>query len=399
MAEPRKILHLDLDAFFCAVEELRDPALRGKAFAVGGSPEGRGVVASCSYAARQYGVRSAMPMSKALRLCPQLLSIRHHFKDYVDISAKVMDLLSHYSPLVQPISIDEAFIDISHMPEKPVEHARRLQAEIRNRVHLPCSLGVATNKLVAKVATDVGKAANRTGTYPNAIQVVPPGHEAAFLSPLPCEAMWGIGPKTAEKLADLGIYTLGDLSVYPSNELKRHFGQQLAADLRRRALGIDESPVHISHETKSVSQETTFANDTHDEKFLKGIVNQQCKSISRRLRELGLLGGTVKIKLRWPDFTTITRQISLPQPSDDLRTIELAALGIFAQNWRPGRNVRLLGVGVTNLTPPGRQLSLWDWDPIGAAKQERLQAAIKQLQSQFGEAAIGSGAELKAKER
>lgn len=393
MSEPRKILHLDLDAFFCAVEELRDPSLRGKPFAVGGSPQGRGVVASCSYAARKYGVRSAMPMARALRLCPQLLSVRHHFKDYVDLSSKVMELINAYSPIVQPISIDEAFIDVSHIQGEPVEHARHLQSQIRNSLHLPCSLGVATNKLVAKVATDVGKAAaHKAGRYPNSIQVVPPGEEATFLAPLPCEALWGIGPKTAERLADKGMYTVGDIARYPVKQLEAQFGQ-IGADMHRRALGIDNSPVHISHETKSVSQERTFPRDMTDGKQLRQMIIDQSESISRRLKRLELHGSTVKIKLRWPDFTTITRQQSLQKPSDSAAEISRAALQLFRQNWKPGQPVRLLGVGVSNLGMPKPQLSLWDWDARTAEKQQRLDEAIQQLQQQFGEAAIHKGTE------
>ncbi len=392
----RKILHLDLDAFFCAVEELRDPDLRGKPFAVGGSPEGRGVVATCSYAARKFGIHSAMAMARALRLCPQLLIVRHHFKDYMQLSDQVMDLVSAYSPLVQPISIDEAFIDVTHLPEKGLFYAKKLQAEIRNNLGLPTSLGVATNKLVAKVATNVGKAGHQADGYPNAIQVVPPGEEAAFLSPLPADALWGVGPKTAEKLAEFGIHTVGDIAAYPLRELERHFGQN-GGELHRRAQGIDNSPVHVSHETKSVSHEETFARDINDGKQLRAVIREQALSIGRRLRNLNLYGGTVKLKLRWPDFTTITRQSTLPKPTDDPKQIELIALEIFQKNWKPGRKVRLLGVGVSNLGPPSQQLVLWDWNPKDAAKQERLQKAIDTLQSRYGEAALSKASRLKVK--
>ena len=390
----RKIIHLDLDAFFCAVEELRDPSLRGKAFAVGGSPEQRGVVASCSYAARKYGIHSAMPMSRALRLCPQLLIVRHSFGSYTKYSDQVMGLTASYSPLVQPISIDEAFIDLTHLPEPGVFYARKLQGEIRSQFGLPCSLGVATNKLVAKVATNVGKAANRSGGYPNAIQVVPPGEEAAFLAPLPAEGLWGVGPKTAEKLAELSIHTIGDIAAYPLRELERHFGQN-GADLHRRAQGIDNSPVHVSHETKSVSHEETFTRDTYDEKQLRSVIREQAQAIGRRLSRLELYGSTVKVKLRWPDFTTITRQSTLPKPTDDPKQIEQLALEIFNKNWKSGRKIRLLGVGVSNLGPPGRQLVLWDWNPEDAAKQERLQQAIQTLQARYGETALSKASRLK----
>ncbi len=392
---PRTIIHLDLDAFFCAVEELRDASLRGKAFAVGGSPEGRGVVASCSYPARKFGIRSAMPMARALRLCPELIIVRHHFRDYVEMSNKVMEVLSGVSETLQPISIDEAFVDISSLPGEAMTIARNLQTAIRDQLQLHCSLGIASNKLVAKVATEVGKGSVRTGAYPNAIQQVPPGEEAAFLAPLPCEALWGVGPKSAERLAEVGLRTIGQIATHPLRELQRLFGAQGGQDLQRRAQGIDNSPVHISHETKSISQEETFARDTDDRPLLEGLIRSQAENIARRLKRKELYGSTVKIKLRWPDFTTITRQSSLPQASDDARLIETAALQLFHQNWRPGHKLRLLGVGVSRLGPPSRQLGLWDWNPKEAAKQERLEAAIRALQAQYGDVAIQRGSELK----
>ena len=393
----RKIIHVDLDAFFCAVEELHDATLRNQPFAVGGSPEHRGVVASCSYAARKYGIHSAMPMARAVRLCPELKIVRHHFSDYVKLSDQVMDLMSNYSSLVQPISIDEAFLDLTHLPEEGLQYAKRLQNEIRTHLGLPSSLGVASNKLVAKVATNVGKAASQTDGYPNAIQVVPPGEDAAFLAPLPSDALWGVGPKTAEKLADLGIQTIGDIAAYALNELERLFGQ-IGSDLHRRAQGIDDRPVHVSYETKSVSHETTFSRDTHDEKQLRAAVHEHCQSIGRRLRKLELYGSTVKLKLRWPNFTTITRQTTLPEPTDDSKKIERAAFELLNAHWKPGRKLRLLGVGVSKLGPPGHQLSLWDWNPKQFEKQERLEKALKMLQSRYGEEAVQAASHLRVEE-
>ncbi|MEX2160871.1 MAG: DNA polymerase IV [Anaerolineales bacterium] len=395
VAPARKIIHVDLDAFYCAVEELRDPPLHNKPFAVGGTPDHRGVVTSCSYAARKYGVRSAMPMSRAVRLCPQLISVGHHFKDYMRLSEQVMDMLGTYSSQVQPISIDEAFMDVSHLPEEPVAHARKLQAEIREKLGLPASMGIASNKLVAKVATNVGKASAQTDDYPRAIQVVPPGEERAFLAPLPTDALWGVGPKTAERLAELGIQTVGEIAAYPLKELERHFGQT-GTYLHYRALGVDESPVHVSYETKSISQEHTFSRDLNDEKQLRSVIREQAQSVARRLRRLELYGSTIKVKLRWPDFTTITRQNSLPKPTDEPRQIEAVALEIFTKHWK-GRRVRLLGVGVSNLGPPNRQLILWDWNPRTAEKQQRLQDAVAALRARYGEAAVSKASKLKVR--
>jgi DNA polymerase-4 len=225
----RKILHLDLDAFFCAVEELRNPALQGKPFAVGGQPHERGVVASCSYAARRCGVRSAMPMARALRLCPELIIVSSRHGLYGDVSESVMERVRNLTPFVEQVSIDEAFMDVSELTEEAETIAQRLQITIRSDLNLPCSLGVASNKLVAKIANDVGKIAavknvGHSGP-PNAITVVPPGQEADFLAPLPVEMLWGVGPKTAARLAELNILTIGDLARWPDDELVRRFGK------------------------------------------------------------------------------------------------------------------------------------------------------------------------------
>ena len=229
---PRTILHIDLDAFYCAVEETRNPDLRGKAFAVGGRPDERGVVASCSYAARRMGVRSAMPMSRALRLCPGLIIVSSRHSLYSEISRQVMQRLHYLTHLVEQISIDEAFLDISGIREAPEITARGLQSRIRDELQLPCSIGIASNKLVAKIATEVGKSLalreiKEKGEIkpPNAVTVVPPGEESAFLAPLPADMLWGVGPKTSARLTELGIYTIGDIAKWPESELIRMFGE------------------------------------------------------------------------------------------------------------------------------------------------------------------------------
>ena len=261
---PRTILHIDLDAFYCAVEETHNPELRGKAFAVGGKPQERGVVASCSYAARRMGVRSAMPMGKALRLCPGLIivSSRHHL--YSEVSEQVMQRLHDLTSLVEQISIDEAFLDISDIHEEAELVARKLQSRIRDELQLPCSIGIATNKLVAKIATEVGKSlalreikAKGEAKPPNAVTVVPFGEEATFLSPLPAEMLWGVGPKTSARLTELGMYTIGDIAKWPENELIRMFGEN-GRDLARHSKGSDDRPIITEHETKSISQEITY---------------------------------------------------------------------------------------------------------------------------------------------
>lgn len=387
---PRKILHLDLDAFFCAVEEQHDPSLRGKPFAVGGRPDQRGVVASCSYAARRFGIHSAMPMARAVRLCPELIVVSSHFRAYRAASREVMARLHALTPLVEQLSIDEAFLDVSDLSEASEVLARRLQATIRTELGLPCSLGVATNKLVAKIANNIGKAQARTEGPPNAIKVVAPGQEAAFLAPLPVDELWGVGPKTAERLAQLGLRTIGDIARRSETDLARRFGKH-GHDLARRARGLDDRPVEIEHEAKSISQETTFAKDISDGELLRRVLRQQSESVGRRLRKSNLSGTTVKIKLRWADFTTLTRQLTLDHPTNLDREIVEAAHQLFEQTWPPGKRVRLVGVGVSGFETPAYQLSLWDPAP---ETDQSLQSTLDDLRERFGDEAIRRGSEL-----
>jgi DNA polymerase-4 len=386
----RTILHLDLDAFFCAVEELHDPSLHGKAFAVGGRPEGRGVVASCSYAARRFGVRSAMPTSRALRLCPGLLVISHHHGNYGEMSEKVMQRLHDLSPLVEQISIDEAFVDVSDLREVPETIARRIQKRVNDEVGLPCSVGVSTNKLVAKIATEVGKKTAKKDQPPNAVTVVPPGTEAAFLEPLSVNMLWGVGPKTAAKMAGYGIKTIGDLARRPAADLIRWFGEN-GRDMRRRACGVDDSPVTSEHEVKSISQETTFARDVRDDKLLAETLRELSAEVGRRLRQANIAGTTVKIKLRWPDFTTLTRQVTLQQPTDQDEEIYRLALVLLGKVRAKGKAVRLIGVGVSGLGVPLRQLELWGAD---SEKSRRLQEALDTVREKFGEKSIRRGKKI-----
>lgn len=390
----RTILHLDLDAFYCAVEEQRDPSLIGKPFAVGGRPESRGVVASCSYAARRFSVRSAIPMAQAVRLCPTLIVVRPDFPAYRAMSREVMARLHALTTLVEQISIDEAFLDVSAQAESGDVLAARLQATIRDELNLSCSLGVASNKLVAKIATDVGKAAVRSGRSPSAICVVPPGEEAAFLAPLPASALWGVGPKTAERLAALGIHTIGEIAAWPADDLQRRFGQH-GADLARRSRGLDDRPIVTERAAKSISQETTFERDVRDRATLEQTLRAQAADIVRKLRRSELTGTTVRLKIRWPDFTTPTRQITLPQPTDDPATIGDAALRLFGEIWSAGQPVRLIGVGVSGLSTPSQQLSLLDLpSPEVQERRERMRSALAAIEARFGTGSVRRGSEL-----
>jgi len=391
-SKPRKILHLDLDAFFCAVEEQHTPALKGKAFAVGGRPDQRGVVASCSYAARKFGVHSALPMAQAVRLCPHLIIVPHRHGAYGERSRQVMAILHDLTPLVEQLSIDEAFLDVTLLREPAEALARGVQARINAELDLPASLGVAANKLVAKIANDVGKGAARGDGPPNAILVVPPGEEAVFLAPLPVRALWGVGPKTAERLAALGITSIGTLAAWPPDDLAARFGKH-GAELAQRARGQDDRPVETERETKSISKETTFSRDVADGAALRATLRELADGVGWQVRQEELAGRTITLKLRWTDFTTLTRQVTLRDPTDQDDAIFAAARALFDQTWPPGRAVRLIGVGVGGFETPRRQLGLWE-DAAASAEQTRLQQSIDALRERFGDDAIRRGSAL-----
>ncbi len=392
----RQILHLDLDAFFCAVEEQRDPSLRGQPFAVGGRPDQRGVVASCSYAARRLGVHSAMPMSQAVKFCPKLIIVPHRHKVYREVSGRVMEYLYELTPLVEQISIDEAFLDVTDLSEPGEVIARLLQNTINTKLKLPCSIGVATNKLVAKIANNVGKASAQKDGPPNVIRIVPPGDEAAFLAPLPVRELWGVGPKTAEQLAALGIQTIGDIAKWPEADLARRFGKH-GADLARRSSGLDDRPIETEHETKSVSNETTFARDVTDRETLRRTIHKLSEGVGHRLRELGLRGSTVKLKLRWSNFATLTRQMTLNGPTNQDIEIYTAAMHLFEKTWPAGRPVRLVGVGVSGFEQEQRQLSLLGYHEA-EPEPEDLKNVIDSLREKFGDQVVQRGSDLKSRD-
>ena len=383
----RTIIHLDLDAFFCAVEQLRNPDLIAVPFAVGGQPETRGVVASCSYAARMFGIRSAMPMIRAKQLCPQLIVVPPNHKDYQKLSKNVMDYLSQISPIMEQLSIDEAFLDVSDMPDHPDMLASRIQARIKSEFLLPCSLGVAINKLVAKIANDYGKSKNRSANPPSAITIVAPGEEENFLAPLPVIALWGVGPKTSLKLEEMGIRTIGELATMPEDELVFRFGKN-GRILARHSKGIDDSPVHTFHEIKSISQETTFSKDITDLFELRQTLKKLCERVGFRLRSERFTARTVKLKLRWYDFTTLTRQFTFARPTNQTKAIYLEADKLLLKNWLDRKPVRLIGVGLSGFETNVRQLGFWD---TSIERSQRLQEALDELQNRYGKNSIRRG--------
>jgi DNA polymerase-4 len=295
---------------------------------------------------------------------------------------------------VEQISIDEAFLDISDIHDAPERIARGLQNRIRDELHLPSSIGIASNKLVAKIATEVGKSlalqrikAQGLVESPNAVTVVPYGEEAAFLSPLPADMLWGVGPKTSKRLTDFGIHTIGDIAKWPESELMRLFGEN-GRDLARHAKGIDNRPVVTERETKSISQEVTFSVDVRDDKVLQKRIREQASRVASQLRKNELAGSTIKLKIRWPDFTTLTRQTTLGHRTDQEDEIAKAALELLNNVRKPNQAVRLLGVGVSNLGQPIRQLGLWEMD---SEKSRKLQEALYVLREKYGKDVIHKG--------
>jgi DNA polymerase-4 len=352
----RYVALIDLDAFFASVEVVEHPELKGKPLLIGGSPSGRGVVAAASYEARRFGAHSAMPMAQALRLCPQatVLPARHSL--YHDYSQRVMVILGMATPLLEQVSVDEAYLELTPVvPDlmRAETVVRDLQARVRAEVGLPCSAGVAQNKLVAKVACETGK--------PNGLVVVAPGTEAAFLSGLPVQRLPGIGPRTAERLNAEGFTTLGQIASAPVNRLTALMGPW-GGVLQRRAQGQDQSPVHTDRETKSISAETTFPSDIGQLEPLAGYLQHMAAEVAESARRQELVARTVTLKLRFADFTTITRSMSRPSATASAEAVLETARRLLEANWAPGQAVRLIGVGLSNLRPrqtPG-QLALQD---------------------------------------
>ncbi len=386
----RKILHLDLDAFFCAVEEKYDPSLKGKAFAVGGSPTGRGVVTSCSYAARAYGVRSAMPMGQALQLCPGLLAVSSNRGKYSENSKLVMKVLWEFSDLVEQISIDEAFIDLKNSTEDLKFTAKKIQSKIFKNTSLPSSIGGASNKLVSKIANNVGKISVKTKDYPRSINIIPPGKEEEFLAPLPTIALWGVGPKSSLAMERLGIYTIGDIADYPLFDLVKHFGSH-GYSLSKRSKGIDNSPLSIHRDRKSVSHENTFSSDLLDKNKILSTLRKQAAKVSKVLVNKNLKGNTVKIKFRYSDFTTLSRQITVPDTIDQTEDIFSIGKKLFLDNWKNNFPIRLIGIGVTNFVSSDSQLSLWDAEQ--KMKEAELSNLVDQINLKYGNKSIKIGSE------
>ena len=348
----RVILHVDMDAFFASVELLRHPELRGLPVVVGGTGD-RGVVAAASYEARSYGVYSAMSSVQARRLCPDAVFLQGDHAHYSRTSAVIMEIFRTLTPLVEPLSLDEAFLDISgsrRLLGEPLDVAQRLRCSVKEETGLSCSLGIAPNKFLAKLATTSAKpTASRGGPIEGpGVAVVSPGEELEFLHPLPVERLWGVGPATLAKLAPLGVVTIGDLSEVPQELLLVVLGPGAGAHLHQLSLGRDNRPVVANSEPKSMSQEQTFAQDISSMDALRSELVRQSEAVASRLRHHGYRGRTVQLKVRYRDFTTVTRSQTLEAPTDRGTDLVRTAWSLLLR-LPVERGVRLLGVGVANL--------------------------------------------------
>jgi len=378
---PRKIIHIDMDAFYAAVEQHDNPSLRGKPVIVGGDAEKRGVVSAASYEARAYGVHSAMPTSQAKRLCPQGTFLPVRMGRYQEVSEQIFQILRVYTPLVEPLSLDESFLDVTGS-ERLFGPAVKIAREIKQRIHestgLTASAGIAPNKFLAKIASDLRK--------PDGLVEIKPEEVQDFLRDLPISRLWGVGKTTEEVLRGMGILRVGQLATYPMEAIERKLGK-FGRELVALASGEDERSVIPESEAKSISQEETFTPDLCDRETMKKVHLDQSERVAWELRKQRLKGFTVQVKVRYPDFSLVTRSVTLPSPTDQGMEIYPAALTLLDRTEALRRRARLLGVGISNLRhrDDPEQLSLFSSHRL---KIERSTEAVDRIRDKFGPHAI-----------
>ena len=374
---PRAILHVDLDAFYASVEQRDHPELRGKPVIVGGHPT-RGVVVAASYEVRPFGVRSAMPMVQAVRRAPQAIVVAPRHEAYVEASEQVFAIFESFTPLVEPLSLDEAFLDVAgsvRLFGAPAEIARRIRARIAAEVRLTASAGIAAVKFVAKIASDLAK--------PNGQLEVPADETVAFLAGLPVGRLWGVGPKTEEVLRTLGLRTIGDLAATDPQALERRLGVA-GRELWELSRGIDEREVIPDHQARSVGAEDTFEEDLAGLEALRPRIHSQALRVGRRLRRAGLRARTVQLKVKFSDHRTVTRRTTLEQPTDDGQALYRTACELL-ERLAPAQPVRLTGVSGQEVTTEAGQLALFT---AGARPAERLNRALDRLTEKFGASTV-----------
>lgn len=379
----RCIMHVDLDAFFVSVEQALNPELKGKPVIVGGDPEGRGVVTSASYEARPFGIRAGMPLSRARRLCPRASFIRGNYSRYQDVSSKFMRILDDISPSVEPLGLDEAYLDVTGC-EGPYGSPHQLALALKARVHeelkLTASVGIATCKVVAKIASALCK--------PDGLLEIAPGQEQAFLDPLPIARLPGVGRKTQQTLGEMGIATIGELAALPVHLVETRLGMSGVA-IHSHARGIDLRKIKAPGQARSISQELTFAGDTLDRRFLEATLHGLCGEVCRQLRSKNMRARCVAIRLRYADFRTISRQTTLQGASNVTQVVSAAAEQLLTQAMAgEERPIRLIGIRVSGLLGQERQLPLFN-SPM--EKPEHLDKAMDRIRSKYGRAAIRTG--------
>ena len=381
----RSILHVDMDAFYASVEQRDNPDLRGKPVVVGAGPNERGVVAAASYEARKFGVHSAMPSRTAHKLCPQAVFVPPDMKKYGVASRQIMAILEGFTPFVQQLSIDEAFLDVTGALRKfgdAITIAKSIKAEVRSQTGLTASVGVAPNKFLSKLASDLNK--------PDGLTVITEADKVEILAPLPVGKIWGVGKVTEERMLKLGIKTIGDLQRYPIEHLRRAFGN-MADRLHALALGEDDREVELDEEAKSISSEHTFDVDTADSDQILKCLLEQCDEVGSRLRQEKVAARTVQLKLRYSDFTTLTRRRTLPNATQDEMTLYDVARQLLAAEKTGKKRIRLIGVGGSNLVQPE---ILGDLFERGNEKRIRLAKAVDELRGKLGPTAIKRGTTL-----
>jgi DNA polymerase-4 len=374
-----------MDAFFASVEQLDEPQLRGKPVLVGGRPEERGVVAAASYEARQFGCRSAMPMAAALRRCPNAIVVPPRGKRYAGASAQIFEILEQFTPLIEPLSIDEAFMDVTGSTGlfgPPQQIAKEVRQRVRMEAQLTASVGVASNKFIAKLASAMDK--------PDGLVVVPDDGVQAFLDPLPISRLWGVGKATLPRFQELGIRTFGDARQLSEAEFRRSF-DEAGGQFFRFVRGIDNRQVIPDREAKSISHEVTFPVDLDDCEHLRSVLLGQTVQVARRLRRHDLLARTVTLKIRTPDFKTITRSLTFDTATDETDTIWETVACLF-EAWSSQRStaVRLIGIGVSQFsTDSGQQLSLFGQEE--SACHQQIDQVMDDIRDRFGEGAVWRG--------
>jgi DNA polymerase-4 len=382
----RLILHVDMDAFYASVEQLDNPELRGKPVIVGGT-SGRGVVSAASYEARKYGVRSAMPTFQAKKRCPNGIFVPVRMDRYIQMSGQVMAVLDRYSPLIEQVSVDEAYMDISGLERlhgSAEEIAGKIKAEIKKKTSLTCSIGIAPTKLFAKIASEMNK--------PDGLTIIRPDQVDEVIRSLPIDKVPGVGEKAREKLSRLGVATLGDLRKYSEQRLVDAIGQ-FGLMLKEFSLGIDPSPVVVYSEAKSISNEETLEKDTDDPEVLKREILAQAESVGRRLREKGVKGSTITLKLKRSDFSQNTKSITLKDPTNSTETIYKWSLRLLDQV-DMHEKFRLVGVGVSNFSSSSGgpvQMSLFRQADQKKKSWENAEKAMDLIQRRFGRNAIKRG--------